>query len=236
MNLLQFLNFNRACPSCNKPLTLYLRLGTDVLLRGTETLANQFQFTAYWTRTKNHAFTSSPLVLSISGSSDVLLDLQDNPLSLLEDPPSLFFLCREEGIYKEDHYYEIDAYHACYYRATGELSLIESQLPKTIQLESSLINQDEVFSFSCRANQEEKSYVLHLNYQDQKTILHRYHLTEEEENRLLQEAKQEGENPEYHPDNILESKELPIPDPRMDFSLPNRQALLERLEQWVALS
>lgn len=220
---------NRMCPSCNRPLSLYMRIGNNCLLRGDRRGFNEFPFKIDWLPDVSGPTHPTTMVLR-----NERWHLHPSPYAALNilshNPISLFLLCDPAAINKGNYDYNIDTYHACYYRSTGNLTINQTSGSTEIEKFST---QDEVFSFST-PGETEKAYILHLDYANNKTLLYRYDITQEDRDKA--EASEDEKEYEFHPNYILEQKELPIPEPRLDFAPSARQALLERLDTWIALS
>jgi hypothetical protein len=134
-------------------------------------------------------------------------------------------LCNEQAITKESYYYQIDIYHGCYYRSQNPFTLLEDG-----QVSEHITDpKDEVFAFSRRIQDKNKAYILHLDYQDDKTTLFRYDVSKEEE------MAHGDPKDTWTPEN-LEQQDLPLLDIRPDFSVSNREDLLDRLDGWLFLS
>lgn len=138
-----------------------------------------------------------------------------------------FYLCNNEGFEESGDDYSINIYKGCYYRSSPwfefQKTSKKSWSLKTINPDdSNLVNNEEVLSFSRNVDGVEKVYMLNLNGHDNKTIFMHYSVEDGQE------------DPSYSP-NVFE-KEIPNLVNRPNFSLPNRDRLLDRFDSWIIMS
>ncbi len=232
----QFLDFNKQCPLCNEPLRLYMRWSDSIFFTGKSIGIDTYQFDPYVSGDKNKTkpeqdqFRSESMLLSSEGRQ-VLTEFTSNGLFNEAKKHHLYFfyLCNPKGIKEKDWGdFAISLFKACYYRSTPfyefkvnddgrwDLGVVN---PDHIEL----ANKDESFAFNLLHNELEKVYMMKLDYELKDTTLWYYTVTEEQK-------KIENFRP-----NLFE-KTLPMLGVRPNFSLSDRQRLIERFDNWILMS
>jgi len=226
----KFLNFNKRCPICNNPLTLYMQWINSTLFVAEDSSSGIYHFTEF--KMKN-------LLLDKDEEGDeyksvTLMDYEDS-FDMAFSYPSLFndakkyqifffYLCKAQGFYnKNPAKNEINLAKGCYYRSTP---LMEFKKDLTWNLEylipefSDIVNKDEAFCLKTRKNSLDQIYMLSRDMETQTTKV--WYFTATDEQRV---------DPKFKPD--IFRKELPlIPRPSLD----NQKKLLERINSWIIMS
>ncbi len=224
--LKEFLDFNTHCPSCQEPLTLFMRWSGEIL-------DNDYRlFKFYRKENKNLAFRE---IVQNKKTSEItgIIYPETNSISfntssaekIIQDQDSIyfFFLCNPNSIQDLSYDYEIDAYKACYFRSSFPINFVkENNLLHPSYLEpQSHVLRDESFILVDRKEELEKVYILTLSYEDNKTILMHYSVTDEQ-------AKDDSYEPSVF------TKEVPLLKTRPDPS--DKEKLLDRLNSWIIMS
>lgn len=139
-----------------------------------------------------------------------------------------FYLCNDHGFDDNESDYTINIFNGCYYRSTPFLEFQKTTKKswslKTIDPDhNNLVNQEEVLSFSRKIEDLEKVYILVLSSSDKKTVFMHYSVNKDQKNDVT-----------YNPP--LFEKEMPSLVNRPNFSLSNRDRLLDRFDSWLILS
>lgn len=232
--LSQFLNFNQKCPLCDEPLRLYMRWMRSLLFTGQSIGNNVYQFDTYPAGEKpkqelDHLRSESMLLSN--DNEQILTEFTSN--SLLNEAKKnhlyFFYLCNPKGI-KEKSYddFAISLFKACYYRSTPPYEFkIDNNGKWNLGVvnpdHKELVNKDESFAFNVLNKELEKVYMMKMDYEVKDTTLWHYVVTNEEK-------KIEGFRP-----NVFE-KTLPLLGVRPNFSLPDRQRLIDRFDGWIIMS
>lgn len=243
MNLRDFLSFNNHCPVCQEPLTLYCQaLSSDLWKATTNRDRSRYCFNAVGAQSFGSATNQVSFCLTDNGTSFGLQFEKDGDEDhLLSKDLFFYMMCNPNGIDLKQNFgsKEINPYKACYYRSStfakmfvnkGTWSL-ESEEEKTVAEASKHLSQQainspnkmEVFSFVANAGNTEKVYLLEINYAKDNMILRTY----------------SGIGDERFDDKFepkIFTKELPIPNNRLNFDPADRQALVNRFDQWVLFS
>lgn len=231
--LKEFLDFNTLCPSCQEPLTLFMRWSGDPI----DDDYKLFQF--YRKMNGNLAFQevkqenkylqNSKRTMEINGivypNTNSITFNTSSAEKIIQDQDSVyfFFLCNPDSIEQLSYDYEINAYKSCYFRSSFPVKFVkENNLLCPSYLEPTPHPlRDESFTFIDRKEGHEKIYVLTLSYEDDRTILKHYSITDEQ-------AAMDDFEPSVF------SKDLPLLKNRFDQS--NKEKLLERLNSWIVMS
>ena len=228
----KFLTFNKRCPICNNPLTLYMQWIDSTLF-----IANQQDPSVYYFREFQPAWYERK-ILTDRDEEDIksvtLMDYGDK-FDVGFSHPSLFneakkyqiyfyFLCKQEGFRSKNlRNYEINLVKGCYYRSTPLMEFKKKEdwkLEYTVDEFSDLINKDESFCLKTRKNSLDKFYMLSRDMETQTTKV--WYFTATDEQRV---------DPKFKPD--IFQKELPlIRRP----SLENQKKILERINSWIIMS
>jgi hypothetical protein len=231
MNLCQFLDFNKDCPVCGEPLTLYAQVLDGPLWKSFKTKTGVYHFEQY--KGKNQDFGQDDFFWLINSVDE--FDLDFSSAKIYQNSKTwtffFFFMCNEAGF--EDSPsddYALNPCTACYYRSSPFLEfkqnedknwrLTRSHGTDTIEGEV----KDEIFSFPVpQPNGGEKMYVLNMDYENKSTILRYFSLTEDQK-----------ADKDFDP-NIFKLK-LPIPNVRPNFDRATRSALISRFDSWILMS
>ena len=226
----KFLTFNKRCPVCDNPLTLYMQWIDSTLFIGQEENPSIFHFTELIFRSDTNLDEHEDKDIK----SITLMDYGDK-FDVGFSHPSLFneakkyqiyfyFLCKQEGFRSKNlRNYEINLVKGCYYRSTPLMEFKKKEdwkLEYTVDEFSDLINKDESFCLKTRKNSLDKFYMLSRDMETQTTKV--WYFTATDEQRV---------DPKFKPD--IFQKELPlIRRP----SLENQKKILERINSWIVLS
>lgn len=227
MKINQFLHFNHRCPVCENDLTLYLQMKDSTCFRSSKQKQNILHFKPF--KCINKSISNEDYIDLYDYGNDFETKFSTSQMAAEARRSQLYFfyLCKEEGFEElGETDFNIDAYKGCYYRASPffeyQKTAKKKWILKTINPdEASLVNQEEVLSFSKNINGIEKVYTLNLN--DKKNVFMYYTVNEEQQ-----------QNVDYAP-NIFK-KDIPNLTNRPNFSLSNRDRLLDRFDSWVVLS
>lgn len=227
MKFNEFINFNQRCPVCDNDLTLYLQMKDSTCFRSNKPKHNHYHFEPY--KCINKSISESDYIDVYNYGKDFETKFSSSQMAAEAKKSQLYFfyLCNQNGFEsaREDDY-NINIYDGCYYRDTPFLEYQKTAkktwILKTIDPDhESLINQKEVFSFSRIVEGTEKVYMLHLN--SNKTVFMHYSVSEEQK-----------KDKDYSP-NVFE-KEVPHLTNRPNFSINNRDRLLDRFDSWIIVS
>ena len=224
MNIKQFLDYNTNCPICNNELILCMQWSNVGFERDRLFLSyyqdRMFHFTEHPKNIKPISMQKNKKEVNIEMFLDCDARISFNSLdaekcSQEQDDIYFFYICNPDGITFEGSEYNINLYHSCYYRSTPFTNFNK----KEITFKQPLTNRDENFSLKKKG----KAYLVSSNYEDKKTTLWYYTFTEEEE-----------KNEHFEP-RIFE-QDLPLLPNGFDFSLENRDHLLDKLYSFIILS
>jgi len=231
MDLCQFLNFNKDCPVCGEPLTLYAQVLDGPLWKSFKTTKDVYHFEQH--KGKNQELGQDDFFWLINSEEE--FDLDFSSAKIYQNSKIwtffFFFMCNEAGFEDDPHQdYAINPCTACYYRSSPFLEfkqnedknwrLTRSSGTDTIEGEV----KDEIFAFLVpQSGGGEKRYVLDMDYEDKSTVLRYFSLTEDQKS-----------DKEFDP-NIFKLK-LPIPNVRPNFDRATRSELISRFDSWILLS
>ncbi len=231
MNLCQFLNFNKDCPVCGEPLTLYAQLLDGPLWKAFRPSKKVYHFEQH--KSKNSEFGSDDFFWLTNSEGSFDIDFSSSKLYQNSKTWTFFFffMCNEAGF--EDHPREnftINPCTACYYRSSPFLEFKQNEdknwrlirAPGTDTIEGEV--KDEIFAFPApQPGGGEKMYVLNMDYENQNSILRYFIVTEDEK-----------ADKDFEP-NMFKLK-LPIPNVRPNFAIAQRDALISRFDSWILMS
>lgn len=237
-----FLSFNKTCPICQNPLTLFMKwssydLSINKLFQAHQMDSNKYQFQEYILDSSIENSTISNRIFKNTKIS-MILELINNECNfkfnslivekLAKEQEELFFyyLCKPRGIKEENI---VNIYESCYYRATPFMKFVsnETSLLKIKQLDdqNANINGLECFAIKDQTTNPEmkKIYIVYLNYLDKKLSLFYYTAAPEQE---------ASEN--YDPNTFV--KEIPLPQNRLNLDINARDKLISRMDSWILMS
>lgn len=231
MKIHEFLHFNRTCPVCEEPLSLYLQwmnstcFKAKIIDHDTYKLEQCLCIQKDFNKDDYMILHDMEDAFSIQFNTSKIREMSKMRLMYF------FFLCNHSGL-KENSPTdcEISLYTGCYYRQSASFEYKKDphngkvwHLELVEQKDKDLINRNESFSFNTRTAEVEKVYMIDLDHQDKKTTFW-YYTVNEEERKI----------PYFKP-KILE-KEMPLLTVRPKLDLQDREKLLSRLNSWVILS
>lgn len=231
-NLHQFLQFNKKCPICQNPLTLYLQLLGSTCCKAAK-ISNKsntewYNFTQF--KLKHENLENEHITLFANqDESEFRFSSNEMATEAKKCQMYFFYLCNENGIKDLHADYEINIYKSCYWRSTPILEFKKFEENTHWKLtavnpdDEKFINADEVFSFKKNSDALEKVYILDLNYIDQATDFMYYTISAEQKNDDLYEPK-------------IFDKRMPMIGTRPDFSLEHRDKLIDRFDAWILVS
>lgn len=232
MDITQFIQFNNSCPICGENLTLYMQWEHSVCLKSQQVNSKHLHFEPF--KIMKSLDEGNHSVDIIKNDTHLNIKLNSNKLQEISKTTQVYFfyLCNESGFKDKGGYdFEISLYKGCYYRSTPWLKFKRTKskrngrllLDASNELNKDLIMKDESFSFKSTINDVERVYMLNLDYEGQETSLWHYSATEEQKS-------QAGFKP-----NLFEKK-IPLLNKRPDFSLENRDKLIDRFDSWILMS
>jgi hypothetical protein len=234
MDFKGFFDFGWNCPSCDNNLSLYFQISGGSCFKLDHMRDNKYLFLPLFSKDYSNN-PENAVQLKIGDDNRCELFCKNYKIldELKNETAYLFFLCKEQGFKlngdnkyagKHNQDYEINLYKGCYYRASPILYLSDNFILETLEAHKDLTNGDEVIALNRMSNGDLfRVYMLHVCYENNSTIMYYYSCTPEQ-----------SANKEFIP-NILE-KSLPIPRRKLDFSLKNRDKLLNKLDNWILMS
>lgn len=229
INLSQFLNFNKNCPLCDNPLTLYMQWVYFSPFKGQLIEEQTYDFVSF--NPLNDVEPDGQADDHIILTNNFRLKFDNSALfnNCKKYQMYLFYLCNDRGFkpkYSGSSDYEINVVRGCYYRSTPFMELKKNILDKKWRLsytnhKESIVNRDECFSIERHINGLDKVYVLDMNYENKETTLFHYTCTLEQR-----------QDPKYRP-KIFEKK-LPLLNKQV--SLKDKEKLMNRFDSWVIMS
>lgn len=231
MNLCQFLNFNKDCPVCGEPLTLYAGIFDGPLWKAFRPSKEVYHFEQF--KVKNTEFGKDDFFWLTN--SNGIFDIDFSSAKLYQNSKSwrflFFYMCNEAGF--EDaprDNYAINPCTACYYRSSPFLEFKQNEdknwrlttLTGVDPIDGEV--KDEIFAFPVpQPGGGEKMYVLNMDYENKSTILRYYIIT-----------KEEKADEDFDPKML--KLNLPLPGGRPNFDMANRAALISRFDSWILMS
>lgn len=231
MNISQFLHFNEACPVCGKDLTLYMSVDGHGLWKANRVAPNVHRFHQHTSQGDEKYGADDYVQLYDFGA---IHDMKFNSSKLGRESKTwqLFFfkLCGNDSINDNTMEYDINWYESCYFRSSPFYQF-EHQTDKKWLLQvvnpdhKELLNRDESFVFKKMDSEKvEKVYLLNMDAETSITKFYYYTTTETQR------------NTESFEPNIFEKTDLPFLKTRPDFTVQNRERLLDRFDTWILLS
>ena len=224
----KFLTFNKRCPVCDNPLTLYMQWIDSMLFVADQQDPAIYHFTEFqreiYLTDKNEEDIKSVSLMDYGDSFDISFS---HP-SLFNEAKKyqiyFYFLCKAQGFRNKSlRDYDISLSKGCYYRSTPLMEFKKNEgwkLEYTIDEFSDLINKDESFCLRTRKDSLDKFYMLNRDMETQTTEVWAYTVTDEQR-----------VDSKFKP-NIFR-KELPlIARP----SLENQKKIIERINAWILIS
>lgn len=222
----KFLDFNKTCPICAEPLSLYMQCNDNTLWKS-EKIGNEYHFSPY--KLVNAPFTKDDsMVLTDNITSfDIQFEGSEIKREFKSWQLNFFMLCNKSGInVKGDYAFDINPYYGCYVRTTPWMEF--KQMDKKVwELNvinpdhKDLVNIDENFCFKVINNELEKVYMLNLDYESDKTRLWHYTVTSAQR------------DDEYFEPKLFE-KEMPLVGVRPKFE--NKDKFIDRMDSWILIS
>lgn len=230
IDLAAFINYNSHCPICGEKLTLYAQVMNSACFVGKQVSPQHIKFVPHLLTEKLGAGTHSlDLVNGHWKINSECLAFTSNAKARV-DYLYLFFLCNPAGfkLNSNNHDYEINLYKGCYNRSTP---LLKFERTRKNKHKKRLVYSDQTTSLHCREDfsfkkfhdATEKVYMLSLQEQHKQTVLWYYSVTDEQK-----------KSPGFKP-SVFE-KAMPPLNKRPDFSIENRDKLLERFDSWILMS
>lgn len=229
MSISKFLSFNKSCPVCSEPLTLFMQQHGSTLWRAKATgVVNTYTFTPFkFPKDKVDDFTL------ISDKDSAILT---SSASIMAEAKKLtmhfFYLCNEGGIdiTSESSYdYEINLYKGCYYRSSADMEFKKNDdkqwnMSEVREDGKDIVSQEESFSFKKNLEPDlERVYMLSIKTLEGCTDLWFYETSAEQ-------RAQESYEPK------LFEKKMPLLKTRPKFDIKDRDKLLSRLDSWILIS
>lgn len=230
----KFLNFNKRCPLCTNPLTLYMQWSSSDLYVSRDAEGGIYHFTKF---ELDSVKRSREIERKMEDENSMtLIDYADGfettfgNVSLFHEAKKFhiyfYFLCREQGFKSRGlQDYQIDLAKGCYYRSTPIMEFVKNdkgiwELDYLIKESSDLVNKDESFCLKTRKDGLDKFYMLSRDMETQTTKAWYYAMTDEQR-----------VDPKFKP-NIWK-QELPLIErPTMD----NQKKILNKIQSWITLS
>ncbi len=228
MKLNEFIHFNQRCPICDNDLTLYLQMKDSTCFRANKQKKNIHHFQPFKCINKSISALDYIDVYDYGRDFETKFSSSQMAAEAKRSQLYFFYLCNEQGFEESNSDYTINIYDGCYYRSSPYLEYQKTAkktwLLKTINPDyDNLVNHDELFSFSREINDIEKVYMLNLNNHNNKTVFMHYSVNDEQK-----------KDKDYAP-NVFE-KEIPNLIVRPNFSISNRDRLLDRFDSWIIMS
>jgi len=142
------------------------------------------------------------------------------PLSLY-----LFFICNDNSFHDVGfNDYEIQLHQACYFRSTPIMKLKKqnNQWQLINPIYAKLINKNEAFSVTHRLGDNNKVYIVNIDYQVKNTTLWHYSFTDKE-------AKEDNFIPKTFEKKIEHLPSSP-------FNFKDRNKLVKKFDNWILVS
>lgn len=232
MNISQFLRFNDRCPVCDTRLTTYMYVDGRSLWRADRPAENEYKFQHFMLK-KKVDYPNDFLTLYDWGD---ICDTRFSSSRLGRDSKDwklyFFKLCGNKSINDNSVDFDITWYDACYHRTSPWYQFVhhpkdrkkwQLELVKPEQID--ILNRDESFVFKSRYEDgRERAYFININTEDNKTKFYHYTTTQKER-----------EQADFEP-KFFEIENLPLLKFRPDFSLENREKLLNKFDTWITFS
>lgn len=228
--LSEFINFNRNCPICFSPLTIYMQWMKYANFKGSYHGNGEFHFIP---SDEKNVHRREGMILNVQGNSytteftSAALHNESRKWQIY-----FFYLCNPKGlVLKPNGKHEIHLHKGCYYRSSPCYEFVLNQekdthskrwtMELTDPEQKHIVNKTERFCLKQENDGKEKVYMLSLNYLKQNTEFWYYTATEEEK-----------KDNQFSP-NIF-TKELPLLKNRPD--LTDKRKLMERFDSWIIMS
>lgn len=233
MNLHDFLHFNRKCPICDEPLSLYMQWVNSVCFEAKQIDDKAYYFKPFKGLGKDpegDSLKNEYMILEDNENVDLIMSNTKIEQESRKYQIYFFFVCNPAG-FKDKGYkdYELNLFKTCYYRSspfyemrkdsTTDKWAMEHILPET----KDVVVHDESLCFKHLGKDNERVYMLNLNYEKKETKIWHYIVPETEKDKKGYQPK-------------LFSKTLPILTNRPDFGFDAREKLLDRFDSWIIMS
>lgn len=224
----EFLQFNNKCPICNNQLTLYAQVLRSTCFK-TE-LSNDSEFIHMKPfRIKGELSDNEEMLIKDDGHLQFRDVHTSQKLNIKQDQMYFFYLCNENGFMTKGSVddYNISIYKGCYYRSSQLFNLNKSDNSKEWVLGDSelddFINKTENFSISTKDSSLEKIFTLQFDYEINKTTFYYYTATADQ--RRMKDFSPSIFEKTF--DQLMNN---------LDFSISNREKLINKLNNWVIFS
>jgi hypothetical protein len=231
MKLSEFLHFNSHCPICGETLSLYMQWVDSVCFKGVKFGDDTYKFYPFVGAKKDGDIKEDDHMLLQDKGTDA--DCTFSSAKMLQESKRFdiyfFFLCNPSGFkVKSWGDYEISLYQGCYYRDTEFFEFEKNKQSKKWILtpkdkNADLLMKHEAYSFKDIKNENERVYMVNLDYEKKQTTLWHYATTTEER-----------EKEDFKPN--LFSKEMPLLKTRIKAGIDDRERLIDRLNSWILVS
>lgn len=235
MTMLDFLHFNKYCPLCNEPLTLYMQWVDGPCWKAHQIEEHTYRFDQFACRNlglEKADLNNEYLDLRVYGDAhywDYKLDFSVPGLQQQAKrfETYFFYLCNPAAfkMTRNGKSYDLVPYRGCYHRSTTMLELKEKdgawKYQPINQEKPELWCREETFTFKRQLEDLEKVYILTVDVEEQKTKMWYYTITEEQ--------KKTG-----GPKSKVFEKFLPLMNKRPN--IQDKQAMMDRLDSWIMIS
>jgi hypothetical protein len=229
MQLNEFIHFNKKCPVCENDLTLYLQWTDSVCFRSKKIKNNIYHFEPF--KCQNAGLSDQDYIDLFDYGTNFETKFSSSKVAAEAKRRQMYFfyLCKDVGFEDKHGDYEINIASGCYFRSTPYLEYQKEGKGKSWALKSvdsaltKIVNRDEALSFSKTVNNIEKVYMLQFDHANNKTVFMHYSANEDQR-----------KSKDFEP-NVFE-KEMPMLTIRPNFSISNRERLLDRFDSWIVMS
>jgi hypothetical protein len=228
MSLLNFLNFNKCCPICDRPLQLYMQWIDSHLFKSEEvTEGNLYKFVPFKRDIGEFAPTDFIELERIKRS--FIMSYKSSIEYYVKDISStnmyFFFLCNENSFNDVGfNDYEIQLYKACYFRSTPIIKLKKHKEVWKLNFSpyTNLTNKNEAFSIIQKIEENNKVYMVNIDYHHSNTTLWHYSFTKSDESKE---------------DFVPKTFEKKIEHlPKRPFNFKDQNKLIKKFDSWILVS
>lgn len=232
--MLDFLHFNKHCPLCNEPLTLYMQWVDGPCWRAHKQEENMLRFDQYACRNvglEKSGLENEYLDLTVYGDAHFWdYKLQFSVPGLQQQAKRFqtyfFYLCNPKAfkMTQNGKSYDLVPYRGCYHRSSTMLELAEKDGAWKYQpanKEKNLWCREETFTFKKQLQEIEKVYILTMDGEEEKTKMWYYTISDEQ--------KKNG-----GPKSKVFEKFLPPMNRRPN--VRDKRAMMDRLDSWIIIS